>query len=69
MIISLYIYQVVSQHSSRNFIEAKESKVTKWEMFKEPIPTIDQLAVKSKSPHELYNLNKDTSDYAWFSTR
>ncbi|KAL8556439.1 hypothetical protein ACS0TY_004040 [Phlomoides rotata] len=59
---------VVAQHSSRNFVVARESKVTKWETFKEPIPTIDQLEVKSKSPKELYSFTKDKSDYAWFST-
>lgn len=61
--------QVVSQHSSRNFVPAAESRVAKWEMFKEAIPTIDELEIKSKTPRELYNLNRDQSDYAWYSTR
>ncbi|KAL6531894.1 hypothetical protein OROMI_028257 [Orobanche minor] len=60
---------VVAQHSSRNFVASKRAKITKWEMFKESIPTIDDLPVKDQSPKELYSFTKDTSDYAWYSTR
>ncbi|KAL1554443.1 glycosyl hydrolase family 35 protein [Salvia divinorum] len=59
---------VVSQHSSRNFVLAAESKIAKWEMFKEVVPTEADLEIKSKVPRELYHLNKDASDYAWYST-
>ncbi|KAL7118537.1 hypothetical protein ACP275_02G008400 [Erythranthe tilingii] len=59
---------VVAQHSSRNFDLSKKSKFTNWEMFKETIPTKNDLPIKSKSPRELYRLNQDTSDYAWYST-
>ncbi|KAK4437634.1 Beta-galactosidase 13 [Sesamum alatum] len=59
---------VVAQHSSRNFVLSKKAKVTKWEMFKEKVPTAHELSRKSKSPEELYDLAKDTSDYAWYST-
>ncbi|KAG8368086.1 hypothetical protein BUALT_Bualt15G0008700 [Buddleja alternifolia] len=59
---------VVAQHSSRNFVPSKKAKLTKWEMFKESIPTVNDLEVKSKSPKELYSFTKDTSDYAWYST-
>ncbi|KAL0383935.1 UNVERIFIED_CONTAM: Beta-galactosidase 13 [Sesamum radiatum] len=60
--------EVVAQHSSRNFVVSTKAKVAKWEMYKEKIPTAHELEIKSKSPEELYNLNKDTSDYAWYST-
>lgn len=61
--------QVVAQHSSRNFVISTKAKLGKWEMFKERVPTAHELERKSKSPEELYNLAKDTSDYAWYSTR
>ncbi|XP_057783214.1 beta-galactosidase 13-like [Salvia miltiorrhiza] len=59
---------VVAQHSSRNFLVSETAKLSKWEMFRESIPTTDNLEVKSVSPRELYSLTRDTSDYAWFST-
>ncbi|KAL7125494.1 hypothetical protein ABFS83_14G120600 [Erythranthe nasuta] len=61
--------RVVAQHSSRNFVASKKAKIHKWEMYKENIPTFNDLGVKSKSPKELYRLTRDTSDYAWYSTR
>ncbi|KAK6159585.1 hypothetical protein DH2020_006899 [Rehmannia glutinosa] len=60
---------VVAQHSSRNFVVSKKAKITKWEMFKESIPSPHDLEIKSKSPKELYQFTRDTSDYAWYSTR
>ncbi|PIN10486.1 Beta-galactosidase [Handroanthus impetiginosus] len=60
--------EVVAQHSSRNFVVSERAKIKKWEMFKEKVPTISDLEVKSKSPLELYSFTKDTSDYAWYST-
>ncbi|KAL0356581.1 UNVERIFIED_CONTAM: Beta-galactosidase 13 [Sesamum calycinum] len=59
---------VVAQHSSRNFVISTRAKVAKWEMYKEKVPTAHELERKSKSPEELYDLTKDTSDYAWYST-
>ncbi|XP_073027816.1 beta-galactosidase 13-like [Primulina eburnea] len=59
---------VVAQHSSRNFHASKKAKVTKWEMYKESIPSIKDMEVKSKTPKELYAFTRDTSDYAWYST-
>lgn len=59
---------VVSQHSSRNFVASKKAKIKKWEMFKERIPSTDDLRVKSESPKELYSFTRDVSDYAWYST-
>ncbi|GER42336.1 beta-galactosidase [Striga asiatica] len=46
-----------------------KAKFTKWEMYKESVPSPHDLEVKSKSPKELYHFTKDTSDYAWYSTR
>ncbi|GFP89048.1 beta-galactosidase 14 [Phtheirospermum japonicum] len=60
---------VVSQHSSRNFVPSKKAKITKWEMYKEMVPGPHDLEIKTKSPKELYMFTKDTSDYAWYSTR
>ncbi|CAA0827710.1 Beta-galactosidase 13 [Striga hermonthica] len=60
---------VVAQHSARNFVPSKKAKFTKWEMYKESVPSPHDLEVKSKSPKELYHFTKDTSDYAWYSTR
>lgn len=60
---------VVAQHSSRNFLVSKAAKASKWEMFRERIPTIDDLEVRSVTPKELYSFTRDTSDYAWYSTR
>ncbi|KAL3843366.1 hypothetical protein ACJIZ3_000769 [Penstemon smallii] len=61
-------FAVVAQHSSRNFVASEKANARKWEMFKETIPTINDLNDKSPSPKELYSLTKDTSDYAWYST-
>ncbi|KAK6143371.1 hypothetical protein DH2020_023719 [Rehmannia glutinosa] len=55
---------VVAQHSSRNFVVSEKAKISKWEMFTESIPTINDLEIKSDSPKELYSLTKDTTDYA-----
>ncbi|CAA0807743.1 Beta-galactosidase 13 [Striga hermonthica] len=38
-------------------------------MYKESVPSPHDLEIKSKSPKELYQLTRDTSDYAWYSTR
>ncbi|GFQ01453.1 beta-galactosidase 14 [Phtheirospermum japonicum] len=50
---------VVSQHSSRNFVPSKKSKITKWEMYKEMVPGLHDLEIKTKSPKELYMFTKD----------
>ncbi|KAI3447940.1 hypothetical protein Pfo_004605 [Paulownia fortunei] len=59
---------VVAQHSSRNFVVSERAKITKWETFRESIPSTNELEVKSNSPKELYRFTKDASDYAWYST-
>ncbi|XP_065867178.1 beta-galactosidase 13-like [Euphorbia lathyris] len=61
--------QIVSQHNQRNLVKPKNAKHSlKWKMYKEKIPT--QLnKMTSTTPLELYGLTKDTSDYAWYTTR
>jgi len=59
----------VSQHNSRNFVASEKAKGLKWEKYQEKVPTISELSLKNREPLELYTLTKDTSDYAWYSTR
>ncbi|XP_050231196.1 beta-galactosidase 13-like [Mercurialis annua] len=59
--------KIVSQHNARSYIRSEvANKNLTWKMYKERIP--EQLKLKSKKPLELYELTKDTSDYAWYST-
>ncbi|XP_028765659.1 beta-galactosidase 13-like [Neltuma alba] len=58
---------IVSQHNSRNYNTAA-SKLD-WEVYSEAIPTTKEVPVDSEQPRELYNLLKDASDYAWYTTR
>ncbi|CAN0846104.1 Beta-galactosidase 14 [Linum grandiflorum] len=59
---------VVSQHNARNFVRSRLANLKlKWEMYREVIPT--QLGHSSLQPHELFNLTKDTTDYAWYTTK
>ncbi|KAG6779658.1 hypothetical protein POTOM_016052 [Populus tomentosa] len=58
---------VVSQHNSRNFVKSRKTDgKLEWKMFSETIPS--NLLVDSRIPRELYNLTKDKTDYAWFTT-
>ncbi|KAL9354243.1 hypothetical protein Peur_052213 [Populus x canadensis] len=58
---------VVSQHNSRNFVKSRKTDgKLEWKMFSETIPS--NLVVDSRIPRELYNLTKDKTDYAWFTT-
>jgi len=59
---------IVSQHNARNLKSSKVAKNLKWEMSSEPIPTVEELPVDSKTPKELYSFLKDTTDYAWYTT-
>lgn len=61
--------QIVSQHNARNHRRSKVTDNLKWEMYKEVIPDAAKVPVDSKVPAELYGLTKDTTDYAWFTTR
>ncbi|GMY05449.1 beta-galactosidase 13-like [Fagus crenata] len=60
---------IVSQHNARNYKKSKVASNLKWEMSSEPIPTAEHLPVDSKIPKELYSLLKDTTDYAWYTTK
>ncbi|KAI4318678.1 hypothetical protein MLD38_032353 [Melastoma candidum] len=55
---------IVSQHNARNFVPSTEQ--LGWTMYSEAIPA--NIPVDSQGPKELYNLNKDTTDYAWYTT-
>ncbi|CAN0878841.1 Beta-galactosidase 13 [Linum grandiflorum] len=59
---------VVSQHNARRFVRSRLAHWNlKWEMYREVIPS--QLGRSSWRPLELYNLTKDTTDYAWYTTK
>ncbi|KAJ7978616.1 Beta-galactosidase [Quillaja saponaria] len=60
---------IVSQHNSRNFEKSTAAGNLKWKMFSEAIPTSKEVPVTSQAPAELYGLLKDTTDYAWYTTR
>ncbi|XVF00877.1 hypothetical protein REPUB_Repub04eG0039700 [Reevesia pubescens] len=58
---------ITAQHNSRNFIRsAIANKNFNWEMHREVPPT--QGGSRTTEPLELYQLTKDTSDYAWYTT-
>ncbi|GMN48724.1 hypothetical protein TIFTF001_017899 [Ficus carica] len=59
---------IVSQHNARNFVRSKVASNLKWKMSPEHIPTVHQVPVNNRIPHELYGLLKDTTDYAWYTT-
>ncbi|KAJ7967162.1 Beta-galactosidase [Quillaja saponaria] len=60
---------IVSQHNSRNFQKSIAAGSLKWKMFSEALPTTHEVPVNSQAPLELYGLLKDTTDYAWYTTR
>ncbi|KAK4754793.1 hypothetical protein SAY87_008550 [Trapa incisa] len=60
---------IVSQHNARNFLKSEKANNLKWEVLSEVIPDNGRIPVDSKTPRELYELNKDTTDYAWYTTR
>ncbi|XVE93849.1 hypothetical protein REPUB_Repub01dG0230300 [Reevesia pubescens] len=58
---------ITAQHNSRNFIRSPIANNNfNWQMYKEVLPT--KLGSKAKNPLELYELTKDTTDYAWYTT-
>ncbi|KAF8406609.1 hypothetical protein HHK36_008698 [Tetracentron sinense] len=60
---------IVSQHNSRSYRKSKvANKNLQWKMSHENIPTISEVPIRSKSPLELMNLTKDTTDYLWYTT-
>lgn len=38
-------------------------------MYKEPILKYRHTSVKTQEPQELFEMTKDKTDYAWYSTR
>lgn len=60
---------IVSQHNARNFERSPAANNFQWKMFSEAIPTTKKLPINQKLPAELYSLLKDTTDYAWYTTR
>uniref|UniRef100_A0A7N0U519 Beta-galactosidase n=1 Tax=Kalanchoe fedtschenkoi TaxID=63787 RepID=A0A7N0U519_KALFE len=61
-------FTIVSQHSERQFLKsATAHRNLKWKMSKEIIPT-RATQILNKTPLELFDLSKDTSDYAWYTT-
>ncbi|XP_024017347.1 beta-galactosidase 11 [Morus notabilis] len=59
---------IVSQHNARNYVRSKVASTLKWKMSPEQIPSVHQVPVNNRIPHELYSLLKDTTDYAWYTT-
>ncbi|XVE48861.1 hypothetical protein DITRI_Ditri01bG0035800 [Diplodiscus trichospermus] len=60
-------HMVTAQHNSRNLVRsAIANKNLNWEMYSEEVPS--QLGSMTKEPRELYELTKDTTDYAWYTT-
>ncbi|XP_009107264.1 beta-galactosidase 11 [Brassica rapa] len=60
--------QIVSHHTSRNFMKSKQANKKKFDfkVFTEPLPK--KLEGNSYVPVELYGLTKDKSDYGWYTT-
>ncbi|KAI9182155.1 hypothetical protein LWI28_022624 [Acer negundo] len=56
-----------SQSEFRTITDFTQKELS-WETYKEVQPTFDKLQLKSRIPLELFSLNKDTTDYAWYST-
>ncbi|CAM8987227.1 unnamed protein product [Rhodiola kirilowii] len=62
-------FTIVSQHSERAFVKsATANKNLKWKMSKEIVPTRKATPLMNKTPLELFDLTKDKSDYAWYTT-
>lgn len=62
--------QVNAQHNARTFQVAKLSQQNnKWQMYQEAVPKFRQTSVISRTPLELFQMTKDTTDYLWYSTR
>ncbi|KAA3462829.1 beta-galactosidase 13-like [Gossypium australe] len=59
---------ITTHHNSRNFVRSvAANKNFNWEMYREVVP--DDPGNKLNEPRELYELTKDTSDYAWYITK
>nr|CAD1830526.1 unnamed protein product [Ananas comosus var. bracteatus] len=61
--------RVNAQHNSRTFQVAKQSQQNnKWQMYQEAVPKFRQTSVISRTPLELFEMTKDTTDYLWYTT-
>ncbi|XVF45535.1 hypothetical protein PTKIN_Ptkin02bG0214000 [Pterospermum kingtungense] len=61
-------HMITAQHNSRNFVRsAIANKNFNWKMHREVIP--GELGNVEHEPKELYDLTKDASDYAWYTTK
>ncbi|XWS62646.1 hypothetical protein CRYUN_Cryun06bG0028500 [Craigia yunnanensis] len=61
-------HMITSQHNSRNFVRSEiANKNFSWERYREVSPT--ELGSMTNLPLELYELTKDTTDYAWYTTK
>ncbi|PPD87890.1 hypothetical protein GOBAR_DD15162 [Gossypium barbadense] len=59
---------ITTHHNSRNIVRSiAANKNFNWEMYREVVP--DDPGNKLNEPRELYELTKDTSDYAWYITK
>lgn len=61
--------QIDTQHNARNFKRPRIANNNKWEVFTEAIPSAQDVPPNQKFPSELFSLLKDTTDYAWYTTR
>lgn len=69
-ILLLNMEKVNAQHNARTIHISKEANKNKaWVMHKEAIPSFRRTPIKSKTPLELIDLTKDTTDYAWYTTK
>ncbi|MBA0743125.1 hypothetical protein Gogos_005843 [Gossypium gossypioides] len=60
--------EITTHHNSRNIVRSvAANKNFNWEMYREVVP--DDPGNKLNEPRELYELTKDTSDYAWYITK
>ncbi|GFP91433.1 beta-galactosidase 14 [Phtheirospermum japonicum] len=60
---------VYNTQTFKKFRSLKESKDHKMGDVQEMVCGPNDLEIETKSPNELYMFTKDTSDYAWYSTR
>ncbi|KAI4367230.1 hypothetical protein MLD38_022993 [Melastoma candidum] len=59
---------IVAQHNARSFVPSRVNTHLSWQMYSEAIPDTSSIPEDSEIPKELYLLNKDTTDYAWYTT-
>ncbi|KAJ0974224.1 hypothetical protein J5N97_016189 [Dioscorea zingiberensis] len=61
--------RVNAQHNARTFHTSKDANEgNTWVMHQEKIPSFRETLIRSRTPLELIDLTKDTTDYAWYIT-